>query len=80
MQKARATMNSSMKRAFTLMTLVTALVTTTIAHAVEITFQVRMAYQIELGNFDPENDFVDLAGTFNGCGTDRLFAQSPAFG
>jgi len=40
------------------------------AAAVEVTFQVRMAYQVELGTFDPASDFVDLAGTFNDWGSD----------
>ena len=31
-----------------------------------VTFFVNMSYQVELGNFDIENDFVDVAGTFNG--------------
>ena len=33
--------------------------------AEDVTFRVNMSYQIQLGNFDPENDFVDLAGNFN---------------
>ena len=33
-----------------------------------VTFNVNMTYQITLGNFDPINDFVDLAGNFNGWG------------
>lgn len=28
-----------------------------------------MAYQIQQGKFDPENEFVDIAGTFNGWGS-----------
>ncbi|MEX0844948.1 MAG: hypothetical protein WD022_06685, partial [Balneolaceae bacterium] len=27
-----------------------------------------MSYQIEIENFDPENEFVDVAGSFNGWG------------
>ena len=42
------------------------------ALAAEITFRVQMAYQIELGSFDPGSDFVDLAGDFNGWGSDPL--------
>ena len=30
-----------------------------------VTFFVNMSYQVELGNFNIENDFVDVAGTFN---------------
>ena len=32
------------------------------------TMIVDMRYQVELGNFDPENDVVDVAGSFNGWG------------
>ena len=32
----------------------------------DITFTVDMSYQIYLGNFDPEVDFVTVAGSFNG--------------
>jgi len=42
------------------------------ANAVSLTFRVNMSYQIELGAFDPGSDFVDLASTFNGWGTDPL--------
>jgi glycosidase len=48
--------------------------------AVSITFQVQMSYQIELGNFDPGSDFVDLAGTFNSWGTDPLTPLADADG
>ena len=37
-------------------------------NAVPVTFQVNMSYQIQLGNFDPNTDFVDIAGNFNGWG------------
>lgn len=30
-----------------------------------LTFLVNMSHQIELGNFNPESDFLDVAGTFN---------------
>lgn len=40
------------------------------AGAVEVTFRVRMSYQVELGLFDPGEDFVDIAGTFNNWGED----------
>lgn len=33
-----------------------------------VTFNVNMNYQIDQGLFDPANDFVDLAGSFNGWG------------
>ncbi len=35
-----------------------------------IYFSVNMSYQIYLENFDPNTEFVDLAGTFNGWGSD----------
>ncbi len=73
-------MNGSMMRALALMILVAGLVTATSARAVDVTFQVRMAYQVELGNFDPDSDFVDLAGTFNGWGTDPLTPLADADG
>lgn len=50
------------------------------AQAVPITFRVRMAYQIELGAFDPAAGFVDLAGSFNGWGTAPLTPLSDADG
>ncbi len=45
-----------------------ALLTIISSKAVDITFQVNMSYQIELGNFNPDNDYVDVAGSFNGWG------------
>lgn len=33
-----------------------------------VTFSVNMSYQVTMGNFDPANDFVDVAGTFNNWG------------
>lgn len=50
------------------------------APAVEITFRVRMSYQIELGAFDPGSDFVDIAGTFNGWGGSPLTPLADADG
>jgi glycosidase len=73
-------MNNSMLRALTLVVLVTVLVTATNAQAVNVTFQVRMAYQVELGNFDPDTDFADLAGTFNDWGNDPLTPLTDADG
>ena len=35
---------------------------------VAVTFSVDMSFQEALGNFDPENDIVDVAGSFNGWG------------
>ena len=36
--------------------------------------------QVVFGNFDPAQDFVDLAGTFNGWGTDPLTVLADADG
>ena len=73
-------MTGSMMRALTFVALAAALGAGTNAQAVEITFQVRMAYQVELGNFDPGSDFVDLAGTFNDWGNDPLTPLADANG
>ena len=73
-------MNRSTMRALVLMIFVAALVAATNAQAVDVTFKVRMAYQVELGNFDPDSEFVDLAGTFNGWGTDPLTPLADADG
>src|SRR6056300_439514 len=56
------------------------LLTAGAAQAVDITFEVRMSQQILLGNFDPDSDFVDLAGTFNGWGDNPLTPLSDADG
>lgn len=37
---------------------------------VPVTFRVDMSYQITEGNFDPERNYVDIAGTFNGWGAE----------
>jgi glycosidase len=50
------------------------------AQAVSVTFQVRMGHLIEQERFDPGSDFVDLAGTFNGWGSDPLTPLSDADG
>jgi alpha-amylase len=65
-------MKDSIKRVLTCAVAVAASFISTDLHAVSVTFQVRMSYQIEIGNFDPGSDFVDIAGTFNGWGTDPL--------
>ncbi|MEP0985135.1 alpha-amylase family glycosyl hydrolase [Ekhidna sp.] len=39
------------------------------AQGIPITFEVNMSYQIQQGKFDPENEFVDIAGTFNSWGS-----------
>jgi alpha-amylase len=73
-------MNRNITRLLAAALFVCALVTATDAGAVEITFQVRMAYQIELDNFDYGSDFVDLTGTFNDWGTSPLTPLSDADG
>ncbi len=80
LQKVEVAMNRNMMRALSLVILVAALVAATNARAVVISFRVRMAYQVELGNFDPDSEFVDLAGTFNGWGTDPLTPLADADG
>lgn len=37
-----------------------------LAQSVSVHFQVQMSYQVEQGNFDPDTQFVDVAGSFNG--------------
>jgi len=61
-------------------TLVVALVAAAAAHAVPVTFKVRMGLQARLGLFDPGEDFVDLTGTFNGWGEDPLTPLADADG
>jgi len=53
---------------FSMAVITAVILTATLAQAVPITFQVNMTYQVELGNFDPGSDFVDIAGTFNDWG------------
>lgn len=47
------------------------------ALAVELTFKVDMSELIEEGGFDPGTEFVDLAGDFNGWGTNVLMMEDP---
>ena len=42
------------------------------AQSVSISFNVDMTHQVDEGNFDPESNFVDVAGTFNGWGADEI--------
>ena len=63
-----------------LVAVLAALACATVARAVPITFKVRMAMQVQLGVFDPAQDFVDLAGTFNGWGNDPLTPLADADG
>ena len=65
-------MNNSKLRTLTFAVFTAVLVVATSLQAVSITFQVRMSFQVELGNFDPGSDFVDLAGSFNNWGIDPL--------
>jgi alpha-amylase len=73
-------MNGGVLKVLALVAFAASLVPAADAPAVEITFKVRMAYQVVLGNFDPDEDFVDLAGTFNDWGTDPLTPLSDADG
>ncbi|MEQ9308923.1 MAG: alpha-amylase family glycosyl hydrolase [Balneolaceae bacterium] len=41
----------------------------TYSQTVSVQFNVNLSLQIELENFDPENEFVDVAGSFNGWGS-----------
>jgi alpha-amylase len=38
------------------------------AQSISLTFEVNMSYQVQLGDFDPSAEFVDVAGSFNGWG------------
>jgi alpha-amylase len=67
-------------RGLTLAALFTILLAASAAQAVDITFQVRMSQQIVLDVFDPGSEFVDLAGTFNGWGSDPLTPLADADG
>jgi hypothetical protein len=52
--------------------------TTATVSAVQVTFQVNMSVQRDLGAFDPNNDYVYVAGNFNGWSTTAsLLTQSP---
>jgi 1,4-alpha-glucan branching enzyme len=73
-------MNIKTIRTRILITIAAVLVTASVAQAVPVTFQVRMARQIEMGIFDPDKDFVDVAGTFNGWGSDPLTVMADADG
>ena len=73
-------MNISSNRVRILITIAAVLVTAPLAQAVPVTFQVRMARQVELGIFDPDKDFVDVAGTFNGWGSDPLTVMADSDG
>lgn len=73
-------MKRSSIRTLALVVLLASLATAASAKTVEVTFRVRMAYQVELGNFDPASDFVDIAGSFNGWGSDPLTPLADADG
>jgi glycosidase len=73
-------MNRTARKAAALVALAASLLAATSAHAVQITFRVRMAYQVTIGSFHPGDDFVDLAGSFNGWGTNPLTPLSDADG
>jgi len=59
-----------MKRGILILTI---LFSVLIITAENVTFNVNMNYQIDLGNFDVETDFLDIAGNFNSwAGSDPL--------
>ena len=50
---------------------------TNTSSTVPIEFNVNMSYMIEQDMFDPETEFVDVAGTFNGWGEDLTKLSDP---
>ena len=60
--------------------LLAALLAAVPASAVEVLFRCRMARQVELGAFVPGIDSVDVAGDFNGWGTDPFTPLADADG
>ncbi|MCF8302525.1 MAG: T9SS type A sorting domain-containing protein [Bacteroidales bacterium] len=60
------------KRILLLLIIVSALGIRLGAQEAIIFFEVNMSYQAELGDFDPEEDFVDIAGTFNNWGEELI--------
>ena len=59
-----------MRKIFTILLLLNFLFSVNIlAQELRLYFSVNMSYQIELGNFDPSTDFVDIAGDFNSWGS-----------
>ena len=52
-----------------ILTLILFLFTLGAAAQISITFEVNMNYQIDQGNFNPNGEFVDVAGTFNDWGS-----------
>lgn len=61
---------------FTFAGLLAAAATSASAQQVPVTFSVNMNHQVSLGNFNPDTNFVDVAGTFNSWGaTPRVLAD-----
>ncbi len=48
--------------------------------SIDVVFKVNMNYQIQLGNFDPATNFVDVAGNFNGWGGSGAMDDTDADG
>ncbi|MEA3431055.1 MAG: lamin tail domain-containing protein [candidate division WOR-3 bacterium] len=44
---------------------------------VDVTFEVNMSYQITLGNFTADTDYVDVAGNFNNWGDSPIVLDDP---
>lgn len=63
-------MSSLSHRILSVFSLLILLPTVTFAQSQSIEFNVNMSYQIELGDFNPSDDFVDVAGSFNDWGSE----------
>ena len=61
-------MKNSLRFLF-IISLLISLQTAVHSQTVPITFRVNMGYLISMGKFDPANEYVDLAGTFNNWGS-----------
>jgi len=64
--------NISVKRCFLSAVFLVFSLSFLFSQSTTVVFKVNMKQQIALGNFKPNTDFVDLAGTFNSWGSSRL--------
>ena len=64
--------NYYIKRCFLSAVFLVFSLTSLLSQSTTVMFNVNMKQQIALGNFKPNTDFVDLAGTFNNWGSTRL--------
>ncbi|TAE51080.1 MAG: T9SS C-terminal target domain-containing protein [Bacteroidetes bacterium] len=53
------------------------LLSLTLSAQISLVFEVNMSYQIQKGKFNPQTEFVDLAGTFNNWGGTLLKLTDP---